>query len=90
MTLFASNTRFFVSRRLFAWPCWIAATAIGLTSGCAITPTAGRFIPIHPSEGARWISAETMDSYGCDALALVCNTDGGRLSARRCRCDWAR
>jgi hypothetical protein len=90
MTLLANNGRFLGSWRRFASPRVIPVAAIAITSGCAIAPTTGTFIPMRPSEGARWIAAEAMDSYGCDASALVCSADGGRLSERRCRCGGAR
>ena len=65
----------------------VAVAAIAVASGCASAPSDGTFIPIRSSEGARWVSAKTMESYGCETSALVCSADAGRLSERRCRCS---
>ena len=65
----------------------LAVAAVGAAAGCTSAPSYGTFIPIRSSEGARWVSAETMESYGCETSALVCSADGGRLSERRCRCS---
>jgi hypothetical protein len=85
-------------RRFLAWrrPSFAAAAQVitlGMiagASGCASAPTSGTFGEIRSSEGARWLSAETVPEYGCGAGALVCGADGGRLSERRCRCGPAR
>jgi hypothetical protein len=65
----------------------IAVAALVVASGCASAPPSDTFIPIRSSEGARWVSARTMPSYGCEAGALACSADGGRLTERRCRCS---
>jgi hypothetical protein len=82
MTLLAQQ------RRLLQ-PCLAAATvaAIALASGCALAPSAGTFIPIRSSEGARWITVDRAADFGCEGGALACSADGGRLSERRCRCS---
>jgi hypothetical protein len=65
----------------------VAVAALAVASGCSSASSYGTFIPIRAAEGARWVSAETVESYGCDAAALVCSADGGRLSERLCRCS---
>jgi len=65
----------------------LAVAAIAAASGCASAPPTDTFIPIRSSEGARWVSAEATENYGCEAGALACSADGGRLSERRCRCS---
>ena len=89
MTLRVRNSQLLLVLR----SCFAAATralavaAIAAAAGCTSAPSYGTFIPIRSSEGARWVSAETMESYGCETSALVCSADGGRLSERRCRCS---
>ena len=67
----------------------VAAIAAAIASGCTSAPSHDAFIPIGSSEGARWITAETTDRYGCEAGVLACTGDGGRLSERQCRCSAA-
>ena len=91
MTLLVRNPQPLV---LLRW-CFAAATralavaGIAAVAGCASAPPSDTFIPIRSSEGARWVSAETLENYGCETSALVCSADGGRLSERRCRCSAA-
>ena len=66
-----------------------AVAALVIASGCTNAPSYDTFIPIRSSEGARWISAETTESYGCETGVLACTGDGGRLSERQCRCSAA-
>ena len=86
MTLLVRNCRL-LRRSLAAATRAIAVAAIVVASGCASAPPSDTFIPIRSAEGARWVTAETMQSYGCEAGALACSADGGRLSERRCRCS---
>ena len=51
----------------------LAVAAVAAAAGCTSAPSYGTFIPIRSSEGARWVSAETMESYGCETSALVCS-----------------
>ena len=64
----------------------IVVAILGVASGCASTPPSSTLIPVRSTEGARWVSAETVEVYGCGRTALVCSAESGRLSERRCRC----
>ena len=74
------------SRSRLASPRVIVVAIMGAVSGCASAPPSSTLIPILPTEGARWVSAETVETYRCGRGALVCSGDSGRLSERRCRC----
>jgi hypothetical protein len=72
--------------------CTLAARAVVLAAisgaaGCATAPSSATLIQLRSPEAARWISSETVGDYGCDAGALVCSADGGRLTERKCRCQ---
>jgi hypothetical protein len=69
-----------------AAPRAIVVAALAVASGCASAPPSSTLIPIRPTEGARWVSAETVEVYGCGRVALVCSAETGRLTERRCRC----
>jgi hypothetical protein len=93
MTLLAQNSRSLVWLHeclAAATPRAVAVAAIAIAGGCASAPSSGTLIPVQPSEGARWISAEAIENYGCAAGALACSADGGRLTERQCRCVFAR
>lgn len=64
----------------------IVLVALALANGCASAPPSSTLIPIPSTEGARWVSAEKVEVYGCGRAALVCTAETGRLSERRCRC----
>ena len=69
-----------------AMPRAIVVAVLAVASGCASAPPSSTLIPIRPMEGARWVSAEKVEIYGCARAALVCSADTGRLSDRQCRC----
>ena len=73
-------------RSRLALPRAFVVVVMGIVSGCASAPPSSTLIPILPTEGARWVSAETVEAYRCRKGALVCSGDSGRLSERRCRC----
>lgn len=88
MTLLVTKRRSLASLGLCLTPARraVAVASILVASGCATVPASETFIEIRPSEGSRWITSETVDRYGCASGALACETNGGRLAVRRCRC----
>ena len=66
--------------------CALAVASIVVASGCSTAPTSEALIQIRPSEGNRWIASETVEGHGCESGVLACETNGGRLAVRRCRC----
>jgi hypothetical protein len=75
------------------WRASLAAAtmvAIIVTGGCTTAASRSTLVEIRSSEGVRWVSAEAVDTYGCQSSALVCSADGGRLTPRRCACPAAR
>jgi len=82
---------FIRNRRSLAWlasatPRAIVVAIVAVAGGCASAPPSSTLIPIRAAEGARWVSAESVETYGCNKGALVCSAESGRLSERRCRC----
>jgi hypothetical protein len=60
----------------------VVVLAVG---ACSVGLSSRALVQISTADGLRWLPAEEVDRYGCEASLLVCESSG-RLAERLCRC----